>query len=48
MNRDVLPRIQEEIKKLKEWLEKQERKKGDPPPRWTKQKPTPQGGPCPA
>ena len=35
MNQDVLPRIQEEIKRLKEWLEKYERKENKPPPQWT-------------
>ena len=43
MNREVLPRIQEEIKRLKEWLEKHEIKEDQPPPQWTNLEPTPWG-----
>ena len=36
MNKEVLPRIQEEIQRLKDWLEEQEKKKREPPPQWTR------------
>ena len=45
MNREVLPRIQEEIKRLKEWLEKHEKKNRQPSPQWTNLEPPPQGEP---
>ena len=43
MNREVLPRIQEEIRKLKEWIEEQEKEEGQPSPQWTHLEPTPRG-----
>lgn len=45
MNQEVLPRIQKEIERLKEWLEKYEKKEDQKSPRWTNLELTPRGEP---